>query len=246
MVSGKSNGVLRNGLSLLGRFILIVVLCNFICLSFRTVAVAVFTDVTGYRIYGYTGDDTNDAVYLYEYHNSEGEDELYSEYVDKGYTLQKRLIRTDMYPVGCAVYLILSQASCFITLYAFTYPMLWKSGDRDGGAVRFGRIKYDRFKGVKISLFVFAPLLAVFAVFVGLGERASTAAYTIINSHMYSFLDIIYGGADSFGELGVARTVLLGLLTLAVPLLFQIAYTFGFKGISITQKIMYKNDEGEK
>ncbi len=242
MVSGKSNGVLANSFSLLGRFIVILLICNFICLSYRAVAVSAFTDVLGYDAYGYQSDDPNDAKLLYRHYNDDGQDEKAADYEKKGYTIQKRTIRGEIVPTGRVVYLVIAQISCLVTLYAFIYPPLWKCGDRDGAAVRFGRQKHDRFKGFKISLITFGLMLAVYLIFELLGSKSSTAAYTLFNSHLYSFLILLYGGADSFAQLSLWRHILIAALTLTVPVLAQVAYTLGFNEISVSRNIIYKRN----
>ncbi len=242
MVSGKSNTILRNSLTIFGRLVVVIIICNFICLSFQTVATSLFTEVRGYQIYGYKGDDAADAEFLYEHYNADGDDTKYLEYEADGYTLQKRSIRTQMFPVGRAVSLILSQAVCFITLFGFIYHFSWKSGDRDGSAIRFGRMKADNLKGFKFGLLASLPLILIYIAFLIFGNNVPVGVYTLFNAHLYSVLELVYGSASLFGELSVIRLIVIGLLLLFVPIVVGFGYIIGVKGILISKKIIYQEN----
>lgn len=239
----NSGGILKLGAVTLLKTVIAVIICNFVCLSLQMVATSLFTEVRGYSVYGYKGDNADNAVFLYEHYNSDGEDGKIAEYEADGYTLQKRSIRTKMFTSGKIAFLTVAQISCFVTLFGFVYPPLWRCGTADSNAVAFGRRQRDRFKGLKIGLLASIPTFAIFAVFVSLaalGKTASTDAYIVFNAHLFSLLRIVFSGRNDFSLLNALQYALVGIMAFFLPILTQISYELGFRNISVSQKIMYK------
>lgn len=241
----NKTGILKNAAIVFGKMLIVVIICNFVCLSLQMVATTVFTEVRGYSVYGYKGENSNDAVFLYEYYTADGEDENADEYLQQGYTLQKRSIRTDMFPVGRVVFLVVAQAACFITLVGFIHTPIFKCGTSDSNAVAFGRRKYDRLKGIKIGLLAAVPSFVIYIIFVVLslcGKTASADAYTVFNAHLFSLLKTIYWGKNDFCDFGAVQYIITALTTLIMPAAVAVSYQLGFKNISLAQKIIYKGE----
>ena len=78
------------------------------------------------------------------------------------------------------------------------------------------------------------------AAALGWSPAFRTVWYASLNSHNYSFILWISGGADVVSKLGILRFALLFLLQLAVPVISAMAYILGFKEINLSDKFVYK------
>ena len=64
--------------------------------------------------------------------------------------------------------------------------------------------------------------------------------YKLLNSSVFSIIDVIFGSASKLSQLSVVRMVLSLSAFAVVPLISHIAYTLGFKQFSISEKLIYK------
>ncbi len=239
--------VFNMGLKVFGKMIVVVLICNFICLSAQMVSTSLFCETIGYSIYGYEGDNEEDLHFLYEYYYEDGEDTKLAEYNNSDYTLQRRSIRSEMSTIGRTVFLLVSQVLCFIILVSFLYQPLWKLGFKDSNSVRFGRSKEDKFKGLKIGLVASLPAIAFYIVFILCGAfwapDMPTVLYTWLNCHLFSFTTLIFSSYPTAGTLGILQYALLFLLLFVLPLFSQGCYMLGYKNIDIGEKAVYKENK---
>lgn len=237
--------IFKNGGKLLVKNIVINIMCFFIVISFSVLATAAFTKNIGYKAYG-TSSETSSQTELYTYYYEDGEDENKAIYEEQGYTVTTASIRSEISPTGNVVFLIVSQIFCILILISFIYPEIWHIGTNDSNLVRFKHKKEDKFKGFKIGAVAAIPnyLLLIFLLIARLGAFPSfpTALYKFLNSSLYSFIDIILGGAITAADLSLWRLALLFLLPLAIPAVAGAAYLLGYNNFSIGEKLVYKKN----
>ena len=147
---------------------------------------------------------------------------------------------------GKTCFLIVSQAVAFCFTSGFIYPELWNRGTKDSNLVKFKHKNEDKLKGFKIGAVAAVPnyLFLVFLVIARLGLFLSfpMALYKLLNSSVYSFIDVIVGSAVAVSDMSVLRLALLFLLPLIIPAVSGISYILGYKNISVGEKFIYKKN----
>ena len=235
--------ILKGGGKLFLKTVVINIMCFFIVVSFSVLTTAAFSKKIGYKAYG-TASDSSEQTELYTYYYEDGDDTQKSAYEEEGYTVTTVNIRSETSKSGKIFFLIISEVFCFVLLCGFIYPELWHSGTTDSNLVRFKHKTEDKFKGVKIGALSVVPnyLALVFLVIAKLGAFPNfpTALYKLLNSSVYSFIEVILGGAAAVSELAAWRLALLFLLPLLIPAISGISYILGYKNISIGEKLIYK------
>ncbi|MEE1239058.1 MAG: hypothetical protein UHO61_03945 [Acutalibacteraceae bacterium] len=231
-----------------GKLFLKIVAVNFICFfiafSLSVLTTAAFSKNIGYKAYGTTS-DSSDSQELYTYYYEDGDDTQRSSYEEDGYTVSTVTIRSEISKSGKVVFLILTQVLCLLILMGFIYSDLWKNGTGDSNLVKFEHKKEDKLKGVKIGALATIPnyLFLIYLVIakLGLSPDFSLVLYKFLNSSVYSFVELIFGKAITVSQLAVWQFVLLFLLPLLIPAIAGVSYILGYKNISISEKLVYKN-----
>ena len=145
---------------------------------------------------------------------------------------------------GMACFLIVSQVVAFCLTCGFIYPELWHRGIKDSNLVKFKHKREDKLKGFKIGVASTVPnyLFLIFLVVAKLGlfPKFPLALYKILNSSVYSFIEVIIGSAVAVSELTVLRLALLFILPLIIPAIAGVSYILGYKNISLSDKFIYK------
>ncbi len=237
------NEILKNGLKLFGRTVLINILCFFVVLSIISFSVAVFAEPVGYVAYG-TKKDAEQGEELYTHYLADGEDKKEAEFTAKGYTISKSNIK-EMDKTSNAICLTVAQFFALGILLSFVYPNLWDIGNKDNNMVRIGKRKEDRLKGLKIGFIGAVPsmLLLLFLAVTksGVSAKFPTAFYKMLNASFYPVMESIMKPASTFEELGVFKLILMALPLFVVPLVAHLGYYLGYKDISISEKFTYKS-----
>lgn len=237
---------LKSGFSLMVRLIVLLLLEFFLVLSINFICSMAFTENTGYIAYGYV-ENEEDTEYLYTYYYEDGEDTKRAEYESVGYTLTLKSARSALSGTGKAVFLSVSQIIGFIIMASFVFAPNYQQGFKDSNMVRIGRMKEDKFKGLKIGLFANIPYFLLFAAFLICGLGAFTnmpiSVYRLLNSHLYGFIDLIGTTTATAGELAFWQYALLFALQLIVPAISAVSYYMGYKGIDVVEKIVYVKKE---
>lgn len=237
------NEILKGGGKLFLRTVVVNLMCFFIVISFSVLTTAVFTKNIGYKAYGTTS-DSSDSTELYIYYFEDGDDTKKSAYEEEGYTVSTVTIRSEISKSGKTCFLIVSQVFCFLLLCGFIYPEIWHNGTTNSNLVRFKHKKEDKFKGFKIGALAAIPnyLVLIFLVTAKLGALPNfpMALYKFLNSSVYSFIELILGGAVTVSELSVLRFMLLFLLPLIIPVIAGVSYILGYNNISVGEKLVYK------
>lgn len=240
--------IFKVGSKLLLKLLVVVVLDFFLCVSISVLCIGGFTENIGYDAYGYINEG-DQSEYLYTYHNADGEDTKKAEYEEQGYTIVTNNIRSELSGKGQAIFLTVTQLFCLFILIPFVYSPVYELGFKESNLVRFKHAEEDLLRGLKIGLVADALFIASY---VGLVASALGAApgmpvslYKLTNSYCYSIIEVIAGNAKA-GELSLLQIVLLAIPLLVVPIVATVGYILGYKGISISEKLIYKKNKEEK
>lgn len=134
---------------------------------------------------------------------------------------------------------------------ALLYSPVWTEGDRNRNMVQFGHLEKDIYRGVKIGAFLIIPY-AIEDVFLTLSW-----AKVIPNIFpIYKLLKPIFGrfwkgqsirrGIVNASDMSLIGLIICWLLALYPMLVTTVAYILGYKGISISEKLIYKNKPHKK
>ena len=237
--------LLKGGRKLFFKIVFVNILCFFLVISFNVITTAVFSEKIGYTAYGTTS-DSNELTELYTHYYDDGEDTKKAAYEEAGYKVTTDTISTELSKSGKICFLVISQVFAAILTCGLIYPEVWHNATGDSNLVKFKHKKKDKLKGVKIGLIAVIPnyLFLIFLVIAKLGAFPSfpMALYKLLNSSVYSVIDVILGGAASVSELAAWRLALLFIPPLLIPVLSGISYILGFKNISIGEKLIYKKN----
>lgn len=236
------------GSKILLKLLVVVVLDFFLCISISVLCIGGFTENIGYEAFGYVNEG-DESEHLYTYYTADGEDTKKAEYEEQGYKIVTNNIRSELSGKGQAIFLSVTQLFCLMVLIPFVYSPVYELGFKESNLVRFKHAEEDLLRGLKIGLV--ADILFI-ASYVGLVISALGAApnmpvslYKLCNSYCYSIIEVI-GGNGKVGELSPIQLVLLALPLLVVPIVAAVGYILGYKGISISEKLIYKKNKGEK
>ena len=224
----------------------VTVLGFFVAISFMVMCTGFGTENIGYTVYGATEND-DELKELYTHYFSDGEDEREEEFKNAGYAMQKVSVRSELSGGVKALLLILTQVFNLAILIGFIYYYMWELGSKDYNLIKFGHTKTDNLKGIKIGLMASVPNIIFFALLVifknGFMSGFNMPYYKFIVSYLYSFVELIIGGVKTASELNLTQIIGLGALLLVVPIITEIAYLLGVKGISVGEKLIYKKGE---
>ena len=234
------------GLKIFGKIVLANVLSIITIVSISFLCNVMFTKDIGYYAYGTTS-DSSESTLLYEHYYSDGEDTKLAEYEEKGYVVSQVGIRSSMTTGGNIAFLLLSAIFTLPLGGMLCYTFVWKEGNRDLNLVRYGRAKEQKYKGVYIGLIATSPYLVLLLV-LGIGKWAFSKAFPVIlyqyiNSVFFTFIELICGKTQQFGDLAIWQLLLLILVQLIVPVFTGFAYHLGYKDILVSEKFIYKKDK---
>ena len=238
--------IFKSGVGLFGKLIVVNIMCFFLVVSISVLCSAAFTENTGYIAYG-TKEGSEEAVELYTYNYSDGEDTKRAEYEAQGYTITESTVKSPLSKTGNTVFLTVTQTFCICLLVAFVYPNFWNMGTKDSNLVHFKHKKEDKFKGFKAGSIAVVPsvLLLLFLAVTksGFSAKFPVVIYKFLNSSVYSFIQLASGNASTFGELGIGAIIVYFLLIAIVPLTAFAGYMLGYKNISLSEKFIYKKNK---
>ncbi len=137
---------------------------------------------------------------------------------------------------------------CVVPLYIMLlHSLFWTEGDRNRNMVGFGHIKEDRAKGFKVGLFLTLPYLLE-NVMLTLSRTKVIPdfywLYKLLNAHIWPILNFFLPpeskviGATS---LSIGGLIVCWLFTLYPLVIATASYILGYHGISVVQKLVYKN-----
>lgn len=165
---------------------------------------------------------------------------------------QKRFIYSEV-PKGASLALdIISEIFMLLLLASFPYTVLWPQGDRDKNKVQFGHMAEDKLRGLKVGLIAGVPSYIAYILLILSHMKILTPAYygvfRLMNMPFMPLLDRMAGGVQVRSAADISLPGLLGMAVtvLLVPLVCHLAYTLGYKQISLIEKFVYVNPDKKK
>lgn len=165
---------------------------------------------------------------------------------------QKRFIYSEV-PKGASLALdIISEIFMLLLLASFPYTVLWPQGDRDKNKVQFGHMAEDKLRGLKVGLIAGIPSYIGYILLILSHMKIFTPAYygifRLMNMPFMPLLDLMAGGVQVRSAAAISLPGLLGMgvTILLVPLVCHLAYTLGYKQISLIEKFIYVNPNKKK
>ncbi len=221
--------------------IIATVVCIFVVLSMDVLSLAIFSNETGYVAYG-VKEGAENQEYLYTYEFSSGEDTKKAEYEDKGYTIKTSSTRK-ITNNGMTFFYSISQLFGLIIVISFTYSPLWNLGIKDNNAVKFGRKVEDKLRGLKIGFMTGTPYYIFCIVMLVLkfipAVSVPSGLIGFLNAPFYTVTMLLMSG-DTVAESSLISVLGLFVIGLIMPIISHIAYSIGYKDISLYEKIFYK------
>lgn len=239
------NNWLKNGIKLYGKMALANIMCFIVVFSLTFLSTFLFTNEIGYRVSG--ADENGNIIYedLYIHYYEDGKDVKYAEYEAKGYELNKVGIRSEVSGGALTFLQIVSQIIGLGILVSFIYPTFWDIGNKESNAVKFGRIKKDMLHGLKSGLIAIIPITVLTSLIIAFKDSffadISLTLYKFINSSFYGVMDYLTNHVSLFSDTTVVSLVIILALQFIIPIIAQIAYTLGYKDISIKERLIYKD-----
>lgn len=238
---------LKIGIRLFTRLIIVGVLSFFVCFSIQFLCLTAFTQEVGYNVYGYAADQTaDDMQLLYTHYFEDGDDsEQIQQYEDAGYTLSIKRFRSELQGKGKVIFSVATQCITLIILIGFIGNEIYKIGSKDSNKVKFGHRDKDNMRGFKIGAIANIGYFIVFLCLFVLKDFP-LSRYALINAQFFSIIKLITGNAALAGELRIAQYIGFFGLLLVVPVITEIAYLLGYKGINLYERAVYKKETEEK
>lgn len=232
----------KMGLKIFGKVFLANTLCIITVISLTFITSALFTEKIGYKVFEVK--ENEETVLLYEHYYDDGEDTQLEALEESGKNLTSYSIRSEVSNSGEAFLMITSIIFCITLGAIMVYQYVWKEGNKDFNLVKFGHIKGDSLKGLKIGMIASAPYLA-FIIILAIGKYSfaknfSVVLYQFINSVFYGLMELISGNATLFGELAIWQIILFILIILLIPAYCTFAYYMGYNDILVVEKFIYK------
>ncbi len=150
---------------------------------------------------------------------------------------------------GYVVMLILSAFCSLGTLVLFINGKLFYIGDSDANKVQFGRIEYDKYKGLKLGIVPAVFALVSYIVLIlgklGIVGRWSTVFFNFTNYHLFAYHQLIFGGNINTSNMSWLSIAAASLTVFLVPLICHACYTLGYKRINLFERVVFKK-KGDK
>ena len=155
----------------------------------------------------------------------------------------------DVTGVRYAVMLVLSAFCSLSTLVLFINGKVFYIGDSDANKVQFGRIEFDKFKGLKLGVVpaVFALISYIVLILGKLGIVGAWASvlFNFTNYHLFAYHQLIFGGNNNIADMSWPSIAAASLTIFLVPLICHVCYTLGYKRINLFEKVVFKK-KGDK
>ncbi len=151
---------------------------------------------------------------------------------------------------------VLSQILCVSVFTLMIYSIAWGFGDHRRNEVNFGKARRNKIEGIKLGVYssvfsLLAYLMMLLAKIFG-GMRFAMPVFGLVNSSFLPLLNaFVYNEHGTYGLTAVLRNTpedlsFTGLAVMLLPIVYKVAvcyvaYELGYRGISIKEKIIYKN-----
>ncbi len=229
--------------------IIVGLICFFIVISFNSLEIGLFSTDIGYDAYGKVSDDA-EPEFLYKHYYDDGDDTKIKEYEDKGYQVLKYSIRSEVDPAADILLSVVSQIACLVILISFIYNDLWKSGNKDFEATRIHGASFSKLKGLYIGLIAILPslLFLTFSIITKntIMAKMPIALFTYANCYAFEIIFSVTNGTMYWADVQPLQTVVYYAIHLIIPIVCLASYIIGYKDISISEKLIYKNGKKKR
>lgn len=202
------------------------------------------TNAEGYDVYVLNEETNKQELYYTHYFADSAEDTKLAELDEAKTPYLKQEIRSQLNSVEKGVLAVISQLFCLGIIISFIYVYMWKIGNSDLNLVKFNRIKFDKFNGLKIGCLADIPFVLVYLMLVmgtvGILPGKVIIFYRAVYGFVFPLTSQIIGSSFLADELSVLKLLLLSLMVFIIPLICHFSYLIGYKDISIKNKIVYK------
>ncbi|MBQ6830597.1 MAG: hypothetical protein IJO59_05720 [Clostridia bacterium] len=144
---------------------------------------------------------------------------------------------------------LILQAMLFVIIL---YGPMWKYGNHDINAVKYGRRAEDKWRGLKIGLIAAVPSILAYVVLVAdklFGFWKSCAAfYRLANVGLYPLVVWAFGPDVAASTAGVTwgGMVLAAVPILVMPTVATIAYRIGYADVLLMERLVYVHKKDEE
>lgn len=142
------------------------------------------------------------------------------------------------------IMMVICQICALGTLALFINGNAYYIGDSDSNKVQFGRMKYDKLKGLKLGIVpaVFALISYIVLILGKLGIVGDIALviFRFANYHLVGYNQLIFGNESNAAELSWMSIAAALLCVIIVPLISHICYTLGYKRINLFERLVFK------
>ena len=242
-ITGDS--IAKSGLKIMLKCIVAVFMCFIVFVSLFFVCNYIFTNNIGYDVYVF---DEETQQYVLEYthrYEDSAVDEKLTALEASGAYYRKIDVRSELDGFEYYATAVITQLFSLIILFSLIYIDMWKIGDRERNLAEFGHIKPDEYKGLKIGAFASIPFAVLYVMLIlcklGVLPENFYSIYRVLNSHIFMVLTAILGAEPTLASAGWLSIAVCVLFLSIVPIMCQIGYSFGAKGILIKEKLIYKS-----
>ncbi len=233
-----NNSVVKSALKVWLRLIFASVLSFIVWVSINAMGTGFFSEVIGYRVYAEADGET---VMISEHIYAEGEDKTAEIKLEEGQTVLN--LRETSEATNTAMDII-SSVFTLLIYGLFPYNILWNLGSHDENYVLMGRMQKDEHFGLKVGLVANIPS-AILYVLLLLGKWQVLPGvivkwHRILNPAFIPYIDAVENGATTAAELSATALLAVAAILLFVPAVCGLGYLFGYRQISIRERILYK------
>ena len=138
-----------------------------------------------------------------------------------------------------------------VVLFLYSIPIyrnLWALGHEDYNLARFGHIKLDRTRGLKLAILLYAPYLLLGVLLIlskfNLFPWSFVALYKILNAQLWPIINAIQI-SWYMTQYTVWQALIVGLLPLLSVGIAAGAYLLGTYDFALYQRLVYKNEKNK-
>lgn len=224
------------------KFVIGILMCLFVFMSFSFAFSAAFSDTVGYNIYHYNAELGKEELVCV--HNEENKNDVDCKCGEYASDELNAVRLTELSSSKKKVCNILAQIFSLVLISGVIYGTVWEKANKDISAVKFERVSENKWRGLIMGSIASIPSCILFVLLIlskfEILSPNFLSTYRLLNSHFHGILTLIYSSASSAADLSDLQILYCGLLLLYLPVLCGVAYLLGYKDIKIFEKIVYK------
>lgn len=235
--------MLKQSANLFFKFVIGVLMCLFVFMSFSFAFTAAFSETVGYNVYHYNSELGREEIVCVH----DAEDKNTTDCKCSDFTDELNHIRvTELSPKKEKVASALAQLFSIVLITGVIYGATWEFGNKDISNVKLRGKKENKFSGLIIGVIVSIPSILLFILLLlsklEILKPEFLNTYRLLNSHFHGLLTLIFASSTTAAELSCLQVTYCGLLLLYLPLVCSLAYYLGYKDIKILEKFVYKKN----